>query len=245
VDFRHTGMTGTSSVRSTLQSGPRVAAMVVHCCTLLKERLPEDCSGLVVGCGNGDEVVYMRRTLRSERILGLDIAGGFSLPARAEGCVLIGDATRVPFNTASCDFAAAFHSLEHVGDPVTALDEVCRVLRPGAWFYLGVPNRTRLVGYLGSSDASTWQKITWNFTDWTARLRGKFRNELGAHAGFEREELARLLEQRFDKVQLLTEEFVRFKYAARLPGWFLDGLLAPGVVDYSAPAHYVLCRKRP
>lgn len=220
--------------------------MVVHCCALLQERpdRSDDCSGVVMGCGSGDEVVYIRRTLHSDHIRGLDIEGEFSPLARAEGCVLIGDATRLPFNTASFDFAAAFHSLEHVDDPQAALDEVGRVLRPGGWFYMGVPNRTRLLGYLGSFDASTWQKITWNLSDWAARLRGKFRNELGAHAGFERKELMRLLEKRFDKVQLLTEEFLRFKYAARLPDWFLRALLAPGVVNYAAPAHYALCQKR-
>jgi len=109
---------------------------------------------------------------------------------------------------------------------------------------MGVPNRRRLLGYLGSFDATTWQKIAWNFQDWAARLRGKFRNDLGAHAGFERRELAHLLEQRFSDVQLLTEEFLRYKYGGRLPGIVLDFLLAPRLADYSAPSHYAICRKR-
>jgi SAM-dependent methyltransferase len=222
-----------------------VAAMVRHCRQLLCERLRahESVSGLVVGCGNGNEVVYLRRAFSSLRVFGLDVDDRFSPAARAEGCLLRADAEALPFPSASFHFVAAFHSLEHVGDAGRALDEVSRVLWPGGWFYVGVPNKSRAVGYLGSADATTWQKITWNLTDWKARLGGKFANEMGAHAGFERGELSKLLAVRFASVQLLTEEFIRFKYAGRLPKLLLDLLLAPGLINHSAPAHYALCQK--
>jgi SAM-dependent methyltransferase len=227
------------------ESVPLVAEMVVYCCALLRGRLAPArwSSGLVVGCGAGDEVVYMRHHLQTDRVFGVDIDAGFSGSARTAACVLRGDAQRLPFLPSTFHFAAAFHSLEHVGDPQRALSEIRRVLRPGAWFYLGVPNSARLVGYLGSFDATTWQKITWNLKDWKGRVRREFRNECGAHAGFGREELVDLLEPRFACVQFLTEDFIRFKYASRLPGRVLDVLLSPGVVKYSASSHYVLCRK--
>jgi len=222
-----------------------VAAMVRHCGEMLGQRLDpaRTPTGLVVGCGSGDEVAYLRRVFASHQIVGLDVDRNFAFTARIEHCVLQADAKFLPFPSAVFDFAAAFHSLEHVGDAGQALDEICRVLTRQGWFYMGVPNRTRVVGYLGSADATTWQKITWNLADWTARLGGRFENELGAHAGFEREELRKLLVQRFASVQLLTEEFIRFKYAGRLPKALLDLLLAPSVVNYTAPAHYALCRK--
>jgi SAM-dependent methyltransferase len=223
---------------------PPVAAMVVHCTELLQERLEKTCpSGLVIGCGGGEEVIYIRRALESRSVLGVDIQAGFSLLVRAENCVLIADAKRLPFPSGFFEFAASFHSLEHVGDPDEALDEIRRVLRPGGWFYVGVPNRTRILGYLGSHDATPWQKIAWNCVDWWARLRGRFRNESGAHAGFDRQELLRMLRQRFPEVSLLTEQFVRFKYARRLPKTLLDLLLAPRLMNYSVPSHYALCQK--
>ena len=220
--------------------------MVRHCCEVLRERLDggRKVSGLVVGCGNGNEVVYMRRAFQYDHLVGVDVEEIFSPEARAEQCVVRGDALRLPFPDATFDFAAAFHSLEHVGDPRLAVIEIHRVLRPGAWFYVGVPNSRRLVGYLGSFDATSWQKITWNLADWFARARGKFWNESGAHAGFERRELLALLQERFTDVQLLTEEFLRYKYAGSLPRALLQLLLAPSIVDYSAPAHYAICRKR-
>jgi SAM-dependent methyltransferase len=224
---------------------PSVARMVHHCCDLIRQRLgaAPKIAGLVVGCGNGNEVVYMRRTFATDRVVGVDVERNFSAEARAEHCVARGDALSLPFASGTFDFAAAFHSLEHVGDARAALDEIYRVLRPGGWFYMGVPNSRRLVGYLGSFDATTWQKITWNLTDWAARARGKFRNDLGAHAGFERRELAGLLGERFTGVQLLTEEFLRYKYGDRLPRLVLRSLLSPSLADYSAPAHYAICRK--
>jgi SAM-dependent methyltransferase len=222
-----------------------VAPMVLHCCALLRERLTgtAPASGVLVGCGKGDEVAYLRRALSSPRIVGLDVEGGFSPLARAEQCVVQADAEALPFTSEVFDFAAAFHSLEHVGDARVALDEILRVLRPGGWLYVGVPNRTRLVAYLGSFDATPFQKVAWNLEDWWARARGRFRNELGAHAGFERVELADLLSSRFSKTQFLTEGYLRFKYSGRLPRVVLDILLAPRLVKYSAAAHYALCQK--
>ncbi|MGH9397865.1 MAG: methyltransferase domain-containing protein [Terriglobia bacterium] len=205
-----------------------VAAMVAHCCDLLRVRLNVHApSGIMVGCGTGDEVVYARRVFHTSRVFECDVEAQFSRRARAEGCVLLSDALRLPFAADTFDFATAFHSLEHVSNARVALEEIARVLQPGAWLYAGVPNRSRVLGYLGSFDATLWQKISWNLADWRARFSGTFRNETGAHAGFERGELLSLLDKQFGEVRLLTEEFLRFKYVGRLPAPALDLLLSP------------------
>ncbi len=223
-----------------------VAAPVRHCRMLLSERLDhlEKRAGLVVGCGHGDEVTYLRRAFGSSRTVGLDLTANFSPQARHEAGLLVSDAKHLPFAGESFDFAVAIHSLEHMGNPHFALAEVQRVLRPGAWFYLGVPNKTRLVGYVGSFDASLWQKFSWNLIDYGQRLRGRFKNELGAHAGFNARELESLLCAYFSNVQIATRAYLSFKYAGRLPQRVLDFLLAPRVINYAAPAHYALCQKR-
>ncbi|MGH9050780.1 MAG: methyltransferase domain-containing protein [Acidimicrobiia bacterium] len=46
-----------------------------------------------------------------------------------------------PIDDASVDFVIANHLLEHVEDPVTALCEFQRVLRPGGVMYLAVPDK--------------------------------------------------------------------------------------------------------
>jgi hypothetical protein len=52
-----------------------------------------------------------------------------------------------------------------------------------------------------------------------------------------------LLSRRFAQVDLVTEEFIRFKYGGRLPKALLNFLLSPRFVNYTAPAHYALCRR--
>ncbi len=49
------------------------------------------------------------------------------------------DVTRLPFGEASFDGVICNHVLEHVPDDVSALREICRVLRPGGWAVLNVP----------------------------------------------------------------------------------------------------------
>lgn len=224
---------------------PSASAMARYCARLLAGRLTEteNPSGVLVGCGPGDEVVYLRRRLASRSVFGVDVEARFSPAARTEACAFIADGQALPFADSSFDFVAAIHSLEHVRDPRRLLAEVRRVLKRGGWFFLGVPNKSRLVGYVGSHDATTWQKISYNLADYAARLRGGFENELGAHAGYRANQLLALLSEYFPSVELRTEDYLRFKYSGRMPKYLLDLLLARRVINYTAAAHYALCRK--
>ena len=82
-----------------------------------------------------------------------------------------------------------------------------RVLKANGGFWIGTPNRTRLIGYIGSKDANLTQKFKWNITDWKARLKGKFRNEFGAHAGYSSKELFDLLSNTFSKTKEVTNNY--------------------------------------
>ncbi len=52
-----------------------------------------------------------------------------------------GEAIALPFKTNSLGYVASSHVLEHVANPVRALVEWYRVLRPGGLIYLVVPDR--------------------------------------------------------------------------------------------------------
>lgn len=52
-----------------------------------------------------------------------------------------GHACALPFHDSSLDYVLASHVLEHVANPVAALAEWYRVLRPGGIIYLVVPDR--------------------------------------------------------------------------------------------------------
>ena len=52
-----------------------------------------------------------------------------------------GDACHLPFHDHALDYVIASHVLEHVANPVAALAEWYRVVRPGGIIYFVVPNR--------------------------------------------------------------------------------------------------------
>ncbi len=54
---------------------------------------------------------------------------------------VVSDAERLPFADNALDYVATSHVLEHLANPVCALIEWYRVVKPGGWIYLVVPDR--------------------------------------------------------------------------------------------------------
>ncbi|NOU13660.1 MAG: class I SAM-dependent methyltransferase [Methylococcaceae bacterium] len=158
---------------------------------------------LVVGCGTGVEAAILAECLGAD-VTGIDIADNFHPQAADKANLQIGDATALVFEDASFDFVYSYHSLEHMNDPALALQEIKRVLTSDGSYWIGTPNRHRLLGYLGSKDATIGEKIKWNLIDLKARLQGKFRNEFGAHAGFSENELCSMLQGVFSETKCVT-----------------------------------------
>ncbi|MFC4949914.1 glycosyltransferase [Pseudonocardia sp. GCM10023141] len=201
---------------------------------------------LVAGCGLGHEAKHIYDTLGG-RLVGVDIGGAWD-PAIAEldsGAFRLLDASvqELPFPDDSFDLVFYHHVIEHVPDPAGSLVELARVLRPGGLIYVGTPNRHRAVGYLGSYDSSLRDKLRWNAADWRARIQGRFRNELGAHAGFAENELRGLLERNFTGVEFLTAGYLDFKYGSRLPASVLSVIGRRPVRDVIAPSVYAVARR--
>lgn len=159
---------------------------------------------LVVGCGSGHEAAVLADMLKVD-VTGIDIVANFDAAAGARVRLQQGDATAMVFSDASFDVVFSYHALEHIPDYDGALTEMRRVLKPGGLYCIGTPNRSRLLGYVGG--ASNWkQKLNWNVQDLLMRLRGRFRNEFGAHAGYTAAELQGILRRHFataDDVSLI------------------------------------------
>lgn len=158
---------------------------------------------LVVGCGSGVEAAILARELGAT-VVGVDLDSNFDPVAAGLADLRHGDATALEFEDDTFDFVFSYHALEHIPDCHKALQEMRRVLVDGGAYCVGTPNRSRLIGYLGSKDATIGQKFTWNFADWSARARGKFKNEYGAHAGFTCNELRGALQKVFGQVDEIT-----------------------------------------
>ena len=168
---------------------------------------------LVVGCGDGREAHALADALRCD-ITGIDLRDRFDPEAAAEVRLQTGDATALPFATDTFDFIYSYHVLEHIPRYRDALAEMDRVLTKGGGLWIGTPNRARLVGYIGSK-VPLRKAIEWNAADWKARLRGRFRNELGAHAGFTLHELGGELRAVFSHIDDATLDYYLAIYPRR------------------------------
>lgn len=166
---------------------------------------------LVVGCGSGREAAVLAQELGAE-VFGIDIGASFDSAAATVAQLRRGDATRLEFDDGTFDLVYSFHVLEHIPDSATALAEMHRVLAAGGWYCIGTPNRLRLLGYMGSIGTPWRDKLIWNLADWMARLRGRFRNEFGAHAGFSSDELAAALRKVFRGNAQITADYYRGVY---------------------------------
>ncbi|MGI8923538.1 MAG: class I SAM-dependent methyltransferase [Fimbriimonadales bacterium] len=195
---------------------------------------------LVTGCGEAHEGEFLAKRLACN-VKGIDIELPEVARARSRpGLELIeGSALDLPYQNETFDAIFSHHVIEHVGDPNKHLSEAVRVLRHGGALYVGTPNRHRVVGYIGSFSATRAQKIKWNLQDYRDRLRGRFRNELGAHAGFSQRELDGLMKKHVDgDTHNITADYFRFKYGKRVPAVVLVPLLAWPIIDIAVPAVY-------
>ncbi len=107
------------------------------CAAFLLPRLRPDAEVLDIGCGSGTITAGLAR--RASRVVGLDMSAYVVDAARAHAgdCGLsnasfeVGSVYELPWDDASFDVVYAHQVLQHLSDPVRALKEARRILRPG------------------------------------------------------------------------------------------------------------------
>ncbi|MET0752187.1 MAG: methyltransferase domain-containing protein [Pyrinomonadaceae bacterium] len=195
---------------------------------------------LVVGCGEGIEAAILAQKLKA-KVVGIDIDGKFDKEAAKFAELRKGNAENLVFADDTFDFVFSYHALEHIENPQKALKEIHRVLKIGGGYWIGTPNKSRIVGYIGGKNTSLAEKIKWNFADWKARIEGKFENKLGAHAGFTAKELDKLLSEAFSTVDEQTKTYFAEVYANH-PG-LIKIIEQSGFSQYIYPSVYFSGRK--
>lgn len=88
-------------------------------------RLLQDQDGLGLNFGAG-------RSAHVERVVNLDVYPGDNVD-------VVYDGGAIPFKDATFDVVISQEVFEHIADPQAALDEVARVTKPGALFFLQLP----------------------------------------------------------------------------------------------------------
>lgn len=104
-------------------------------------------TGMDVGCGDGF-LVY-RLTRQGYMVTGLDASKEGLTKAEArlrdvgiESTLIEGTAYDLPTEAESQDFVVSVEVIEHLNNPVNALQEIYRVLKPGGVFVCTTPQRT-------------------------------------------------------------------------------------------------------
>lgn len=94
---------------------------------------------LDVGCGRGfvEQVVHAG----GGTYIGMDF-----VQSRAGFRFVLGEAARLPFASSSFDGVFCIDAFEHIADPESAVAEFHRVLRPGGFAFLSVPNYSNVAG---------------------------------------------------------------------------------------------------
>ena len=216
-------------------------------CELIeRESAPRQQQGrlLVAGCGHGGEAAYLHDRL-GLRVDAVDIwlDRGRELPQRTDLAFLECDLHQLPFENETFDAVFYHHVIEHVENPARSLAELARVMTRDGVLFIGTPNRHRFAGSIGAYERSARQKLRENLLAWKMRLKGQFRNECGAHAGFSQAELDSMLAAHFPRRNWLTREYLRFKYPAGAVAVGVKVLTAGILLSVAAPAVYALCHK--
>lgn len=164
---------------------------------------------LVVGAGKGFEVLALKKYFKDIVAIQPDCE---DIIEEARPYVEEGSAAALQFPDEHFDVVYCYHVLEHIREYKKAIFEIRRVLKKDGLLYLGVPNKTRILAYIFSSEVSLKERIKWLLKDYKMKLIGRFKNYLGAHAGFTKEELIKILIPVFSSIEDKTDNYYLAKY---------------------------------
>ena len=92
--------------------------------------------------------------------------------------------------------------------------EFRRVLKDKGVIFVGFPNRLRLTPsyFYSNLNKSLFNIINNNRKDYWKKITGKFRNELGAHAGFSEKEFINMAKPYFNEIIPIRQQWIKFQY---------------------------------
>lgn len=121
------------------QTGTARANLYVHALEWLCERDPHPGTLVDVGCGAGQLLALCRE--RGWKGIGYDLSEEAVAYARAKGLdAYVQPWPPCPLADESVSAVTFINALDHLLDPFAAIEEGRRILKPGGWLYVRVPN---------------------------------------------------------------------------------------------------------
>lgn len=148
------------------------------------------------GCGNGAQTLLFRNDF--DRIIGADVVAEFigQFEQRLEddraGSVVTPthyDGRLLPVADGSIDAIISFEVLEHVADEAASLADMWRVLRPGGWVAMTVPNRW----WIFETHGADLPLLPWNRVPFFSWLPKRLHDRWARARIYRRREIVRLL----------------------------------------------------
>jgi ubiquinone/menaquinone biosynthesis C-methylase UbiE len=191
------------------------------------------------GCGDGREAFFFHKRFNCQ-VVGVDY-GLTSDQINDSISIYKGNLMDLKWVDNEFDAVFSYHVLEHVGDPILALENLKRVLKSDEIMLIGFPNRKRLFGYIGSRNVNFMTKIKWNLSDYKSRLSFRFQNKYGAHAGFSEKEFLHMSKNIFSDIIPVTNEYMLNKYASK--SLLINFLIKMKISNFLFPSLYFICKK--
>jgi ubiquinone/menaquinone biosynthesis C-methylase UbiE len=120
--------------------------MPLYAAAIAEAGIPERGIAVDVGCGTGRALPALREAVGPDgTVIGLELTPQMLAQARSKGwaasadLLLLADARRLPFATASVHALFAAGLVNHLPDPAAGLAELARVTRPGGLLILFHP----------------------------------------------------------------------------------------------------------
>lgn len=127
-------------------------------------RLVDETKGQVLdaGCGSGRHLLALREA--GLRAVGCDLSAHLLKTAATRGPVVRCDLRDLPFADGSFDLVASFFTgfgyLERRSDDMELLAELVRVVAPGGWLHLDLPDPDHVRLHLVPEDTRRWPGAT-------------------------------------------------------------------------------------
>lgn len=114
---------------------------------------------LDAGCGNGRHLLALREL--GLPAFGCDLSEYLLRTASTRGPVLRCDLRSIPFASRSFGLVASFFTgfgyFESRSDDIVMLAELARLVAPGGWLHLDLPDRDHVRSHLVPSDEQRWE----------------------------------------------------------------------------------------